>query len=286
MKFLAIFEKIAALHQQGDTVSRARLAKMLDISSHEAGNALSAFKHRQEIASFCGAPSRVIDTENKPVLVFSDTHAPYQHVKALEFLQDTYSAHGCGSVVCAGDFFDHHAMSRFVSETDSPSPEVEYQKALEWSDSVNKAFPTGVLVEGNHDAIPSRQIKLLGLAPGILKEKNELYGLSAGWKIEPLYHTIFNGAVLIEHGIGSGGMYGAINTAIAKRSSFCQGHTHSYAMVAYRSNYRDTIFGMNCGCLFDADSLAARYGQYAKWKGVLGCGIVYAPNHAEFIPLS
>lgn len=245
--------------------------------------------------SFAWALKVALDNQNviagrkgigeKPVLVFSDTHGPYQHRNALEFLQDTYATHGCGSVVCAGDLLDFHAMSRFASEPDSPSPELEYQKALEWAASVNKAFPRGVLVMGNHDAIPQRQLQTIGVAPSLLKERNELFGLDDGWRVEPLYHTIFDGQVLIEHGIGSGGMYGAINTAIAKRSSYCQGHTHSYAMVAYRSNYKNTIFGMNCGCLFDADSLAARYGQYAKWKGVLGCGIVYSPDHAEFIPL-
>lgn len=217
------------------------------------------------------------------VLVFSDTHAPYHHKGALEFLRDTYKKYHCGSVVCAGDLFDHHAMSRHTTEVDSPSPVEELMKALEFSKALNKIFPRGVLVEGNHDRIPERQLKELRIPTQILKDPNDLYGLNKGWKIEPLYHTFFNGEVLVEHGVGSGGMYGCINSAIAKRCSYVQGHTHAYAMVALRSNFRNTIFGMNCGCLFDSASLAARYGIYNKWKGVLGCGVVHSPSDAQFV---
>ncbi len=223
---------------------------------------------------------------NNPVLVFSDTHAPFAHENAIPFLKEVYKKEGCGPVVCAGDLFDFHSMSRFTSEVDAPSPEDEYRKALKWAKKLVTAFPTGTLVLGNHDIIPRRQMQESGLAHSLLKDNNSLYGLGKGWKVEPLYHTIFQKKVLIEHGIGSGGMYGAINTAIAKRCSFVQGHTHSYAMVAFRSNYKNTIFGMNTGCLFDSDSLAARYGKYGKWKGVLGCGVVYAPDHAIFIPMT
>ena len=224
-------------------------------------------------------------TAKKPVLVFSDTHAPYHHMDTLDFLVETYMTKGCGSIVCAGDMMDFHAMSRFVSEVDAPSAEEEYEDALVFTSELCNLFPKGVLVEGNHDAIPQRQMKTLGLSPKLLKEKGERYGLTKGWQVKPMYHTIFNGEVLIEHGIGSSGMYGCINSAIAKRSSYCQGHTHSYAMVAFRSNYKDTIFGMNTGCLFDSHSLAARYGAHNKWKGVLGCGVVHSPSHAEFIPM-
>ena len=154
---------------------------------------------------------------------------------------------------------------------------------LDFNRELTHAFPKAKLVLGNHCQVPQRQMKEIGLSHSMLKGWNELYGLGPGWKIDPLYHTLFGGEVLVEHGIGSGGMYGCINTAIAKRTSYIQGHTHSYAMVAYRSNYKDTIFGLNTGCLFDSHSLAARYGAHSKWKGVLGCGVVFGPSEAVFV---
>jgi len=85
--------------------------------------------------------------------------------------------------------------------------------------------------------------------------------------------------------MGAGGMYGAINMAIAKRCSYVMGHQHSYAMTAYRENYKSKIFGMNIGCLLNDSTYAARYGVHNKFKGVLGCGVVYSPEYAQFVPM-
>jgi hypothetical protein len=165
------------------------------------------------------------------------------------------------------------------------SGDSEYFYAMNFTRELNNIFPRGTLVLGNHCQIPQRQMASIGLSPSLLKSDNELYGLGKGWQIKPLYHTIFDGGVLIEHGVGSGGMYGAINTAIAKRSSFVQGHIHAHAMVKYSQNYRDKIFGMNTGCLVDDSSLAMQYGRYNKYKGVLGCGVVVGPEEAYFVPM-
>ena len=42
---------------------------------------------------------------------------------------------------------------------------------------------------------------------------------------------------------------------------------------------------MNTGCLCDDSSLAMRYGKYAKEKGVLGCGVVYSGEYAQFVKM-
>jgi hypothetical protein len=225
-------------------------------------------------------------TRKKPVLVFTDTHAPYHHEDALDFLFDTYMKWGCGSSVHAGDLWDFHYQSRFATECDALNPREERRLGLVFNKKMCKMFPKGVLVPGNHDMIPARQMAAIGLDPDLLKCPEDLYGFSNGWKVSPLYHTIFDGKVLIEHGIGSGGIYGAINTAIAKRTSFVQGHIHAHAMVKYVQNYQDKIFGMNAGWLGDESSLATRYGRHNKYKGVLGCGVVFGPEEAYFVPMA
>ena len=226
-----------------------------------------------------------MSTPKKPVLVFSDTHAPYHHADALDFLEDTYKKWGCGSIVCAGDIFDFHSQSRFNTECDAYNPRQEYSLALEFTTELCKRFSKGVLVPGNHDTIPHRQMASIGLDPMLLKSDGEFFRFSNGWKVATLYHTIFDGKVLIEHGLGSAGMYGAMRTAEAKRTSFVQGHIHSHAMVKYLMNYKSKIFGMNVGWLGDESSLAARYGRHNKYKGVLGCGIVVGPEVAYFVPM-
>jgi len=225
-------------------------------------------------------------TPKRPVLVFSDTHSPYHHPNALDFLAETYDKWNCGSMVNAGDGFDFHYQSRHVTECDAYNPREEYKIARGFNRSICKISRNGVFVPGNHDMIPHRQMASIGLDPMLLQAPEKLYGLCNGWKVSQMYHTIFDGQVLIEHGIGSGGMYGAINTALKKRCSFVQGHIHAHAMVKYSQNYKDKIFGMNVGCLLDESSLAARYGRFYASKGVLGCGVVVGPEEAYFVPMN
>lgn len=222
-----------------------------------------------------------------PILILPDLHAPYHHPDALEFLAWVHETRGCADrVVSVGDLYDFHSMSRHISETDAMNAEKEYAKAMEFVSDLTDLFPEGDLVLGNHDLIPQRQMKELGLISTLLKESNEMYGLPEGWSIHPHYHVIEPFDVLVEHGMGSSGKYGCSNTAINKRCSYVQGHTHSAAAVIYHQNHNSLIFGMNVGCLVDSSSLAMRYGKYGTRKGVLGCGVVYSGEHAEFIPMS
>ncbi len=236
-----------------------------------------------------GAGSVTYTTDDDaPVLIMPDLHAPYNHPQAIEFLKWVYESRGCGSAVSVGDMFDFHSMSRHISETDAFNAKREYEKALQFVDELSEVFPEGDLVLGNHDLIPQRQMKELGLLSTMLKDDNELYGLPDGWNIHPLYHVIKPNSwnVLVEHGIGSAGKYGCANTAKEKRCSYVQGHVHSAAAVIYSTNHASTIFGMNVGCLVDSSSLAMRYGKYGIKKGVIGCGVVYSGEHAEFVPMS
>jgi len=224
--------------------------------------------------------------DDKPVLIISDTHAPYHHAHALEFLKNTYDAYGCGRVVHIGDLFDFHYGSRHKTELDAYNFQIEYDAALEFSAQLTEVFPKGTLILGNHDLIPWRQLQEVNIGQEVLKSKNDIFGLPKTWDIKENYHVLnfpgWESDVLCEHGVGSNGMYGAINTAIAKRCSFVMGHAHSFASVNYRTNYKDTIFGLNVGCLADSGSLSQRYGKYFKFKQVTGCGVVFNPEMALF----
>lgn len=222
----------------------------------------------------------------KPILVIPDTHIPYHHPQMIPFLKWVQKKWGCRKrVIHVGDLLDFHSMSRHTNEPDCMSPEEEYQRSIEFVAEFGEHFPEGDLVVGNHDAIPQRQMKDIGLAPSMLKTMNDLYGLPSGWDVHPLYHVIPEWNVLVEHGIGSAGKMGCLNTAIVKRCSYVQGHTHSNAAVMFSSNYNSTIFGMNVGWLGDEGSLAVRYARYATKKGVLGCGVIHSSEYAEFIPI-
>jgi len=225
---------------------------------------------------------------NAPVLVIPDLHAPYHHPDTIEFLKWVQEWRGCRErVVSVGDLYDFHSMSRFISEVDAPNAKLEYQRAKEFVDELIEAFPCGDLVLGNHDLIPQRQMKEMGLLTELLKGDNDLYNLPDTWNIHPFYHVVEPDSwdVLVEHGIGSGGKYGCANTSKEKSCSYVQGHTHSAAAVIYRTTHAGTTFGMNVGSCVDSSSLAMRYGKYGTRKGVTSCGVIYNSSHAEVVTM-
>lgn len=222
----------------------------------------------------------------KPYLIIPDTHAPYHHKDTIKFLEEVHKKYNCNDkVICTGDIFDFHAISKYTVELDAPTASEEYQRALEFSKELGKVFPKGILVLGNHDSRAESSLKSLGVPLELLKNPRDLFGLPKGWKVQPLCHVIKGFDVLVEHGNNSTGPNGALTTAIYKRTSYVQGHAHSEAGCKYSANHNSLIFGLNVGCLIDNTSLAMRYGKYIKKKGVLGCGLVYSGSHAEFIPM-
>jgi len=223
----------------------------------------------------------------RPILVFGDLHSPYHHKLAIDFLKRVHKDYGCkAEVVCVGDMYDFHAMSRHTTEPDAPSPEAEYKKAQAFVKKLTQAFPKGVLILGNHDLIPQRQMKENGLSDVILKDYNSLYGLPKGWRVEPLKYIIQPWDVLVQHGINTSGGMGALNKAIGEGCSYVQGHIHAEASVHYFANHQALRFALNTGCLCDNTALAMRYAKYSKKKGVLGCGVIYGPSHAIFVPMT
>lgn len=219
-----------------------------------------------------------------PVLVFGDVHAPFHHENTLDFLSDVKRRYGCKHVVCDGDLMDTHRGSRHTPELDAMNANEEYEAYLRFAKELVKIFPKGHIVLGNHDVLASRQLKEIGMTTSILKPYNDLLGLGSGWTVHDHFYVLefSNGKVLIEHGVGSTGMNGAINMALAKRISYVQGHTHSYGGIAFRQNHDSCIFGLNTGCLADRDSYAQRYGRYNKFNGTTGCGVIFSATDAIF----
>lgn len=235
-----------------------------------------------------------LEEPNRPYLLFSDPHAPYAAPGTIEFLQWVSKEYDCQErVYCLGDLYDFHSMSRHTTELDSPSPDAEYKRAKEWVSKLAEAFPVATWVLGNHDCIPQRQLKTLNLTLDLLKQNNELYNVPDTWTIEPLFAVLKARGLdmLLEHGLGSNGCNGAINSAVAKGSSYAQGHMHAFASVSYRACHSDLKIGINTGCLADNGSLAMRYGRYSKNKGVVGCALVYPATDktaatAMFVPMN
>lgn len=205
------------------------------------------------------------------VLVIPDYHAPFHHPDGFDFLKETHRKYKCKHVVCIGDAGDAHAVSKHTHDTELFSAGHELEAVEEAMQPLYRAWPDVYCVLGNHDLRFLLRAKEAGLPDRYLKSMNELYGCPKGWKWASSWELQ---GVLYLHGIGAGGVGGALKLAMLNRQSTVAGHTHSDAGVAYSSSHRDLIFGLGVGCLIDPNHRAFSYGANYRKKPILGCGVV------------
>jgi hypothetical protein len=118
-------------------------------------------------------------TENK--IVMSDLHIPYQHKDAFDFLWAVKKEFKCDETFNVGDVIDHHQGSYHESEPDALSPQDEFNKARVQCAELEARFPKMVITQGNHDCIPQRKLKTVGLPAEMINDYNALYRLKGGW---------------------------------------------------------------------------------------------------------
>lgn len=116
-----------------------------------------------------------------PTLIISDLHLPYQHKDALDFLWALAQRYDVQRVLNVGDLYDHHRGSYHESEPDALSEEQEYYAARRDAHVLQEMFPEMVITAGNHDAIPQRKLKTVGLPTSMVADYNALYDTEDTW---------------------------------------------------------------------------------------------------------
>lgn len=214
--------------------------------------------------------------------VIGDTHFPFCHPRYLDFCRDTFAEYNVGQIVHIGDIVDNHAISRHKTEPVADGVISEYEKAKAMVEEWASVFPNMTITIGNHDSILERQASELGVPSAFLKSQKELYEMPKGWN---MVEDIIIDNVLYKHGVGSGGMHGAYNSARRQCMSVVQGHTHSFAGTQSIATPQKLWFGMSVGCGIDVDAYAFLYGKYMENRPILGCGIVKSSQESVFVPM-
>jgi len=115
------------------------------------------------------------------ILFISDLHMPYQHRDAMDFLWALHQEYDFQHIMNVGDAIDHHRGSYHESEPDSYDAETEYTLAKKYAQELELMFPKMIITKGNHDVLPQRKLKTVGLPASMLSDYNTLYGLKGGW---------------------------------------------------------------------------------------------------------
>jgi len=251
--------------QHNGEIGREKLSKLTGVKENRCRSFIDAIRERGDIIGVIG-----------------DLHLPFEHERYLEHCVRQFTKHGVTRVVNIGDLLDHHRISRHSSEPDALGAMEEYrlakEKVAEWAD----AFPYMFIVEGNHCAIPKRQLAEIGLPPIFGRTLEDLYDYPDGWEMG---ESIIIDDVFYTHGVGSSGMYCAANLMKKMRMSCVQGHIHSASFVHYNANPHSLIFGMAVGSGCDPNSYAFRYSKHSIARPIVSCGIVESSEFAYVLPM-
>jgi len=216
--------------------------------------------------------------------IIGDTHLPFELEGYLEFCLETFDAWDVDTVVHIGDFIDNHSLSFHDSEPLLHNVLGEYESAVERAADWYEAFPECTLIMGNHDRIPARQLRKLGMEPSIfLRPIEDLFGMPAGWTVAEQAEI---DGVLYHHGETASGVNGFRKDAEKRMRCTVSGHNHSNAGISATATDQELVWGMGVGCGVDHRHLAFAYGKHFANKPIIACGVVIdGEPHIEYMNL-
>ena len=204
--------------------------------------------------------------------IIGDTHIPFELDGYMEFCKETFDQWGVNKVVHIGDLVDHHALSFHEQEPTLKNANGEEEDARIQLQPWYDMFPDLILILGNHDKIPARQLKKIGMDAEVwMRPLREVYSFPKGWEVED---EVEIDGVLYHHGDTSVGVNGFRNDAKARMVSTVSGHCHGNAGVSATASHHRLVWGMAVGCGVDNTNMAYVYGKHFKNKPIISCGIV------------
>lgn len=218
-----------------------------------------------------------VDQGNDPtrILNLGDSHAPYSHVDAIDFLKEVDNTYVPTMIIHNGDEVDNHALSFHDSDPNLDSAGMELEKAREWIQELERLFPHMRLLESNHGSLAYRKAKAHGIPVAYIKNYREVLfnnGGGQGWS----WHTVVRienewGRDLQFQHQGSGDL---MTHAARENACLYVGHEHGKFGIGYTASTVDTFHSVYTGWLGDHEAMAFAYGKDFIKKPVLGCVMV------------
>lgn len=210
--------------------------------------------------------------DSSRILVISDLHTPYNHPKALAFLQGLKDKYNPTMICSVGDEQDVHASSFHSSDPDLMSSGDEIKATQKFMKQLEQMFPEMHLMSSNHGDLFYRRAKHHGLPSHVMKSYNEVLGVGEGWKWHSdMIINLPNGKdVYMCHGKSQNGL----KLSQSLGMSVIQGHYHNSFNIQYWSSPKDLHWSLQVGCMVDDKSLAMAYNKLTVHRPVIGCAVI------------
>lgn len=210
--------------------------------------------------------------DTRRILCISDQHMPYHHQDMFRFLTAIKKKYNPTLVINGGDEIDHHALSFHDSDSDLPSAGDELQKAIESLKTLEKLFPSMILLDSNHGSLAARKLKHHGIPMKYLATPQQVYGVSDKWQwVNDLTVTLPNGQhAYFCHGMTKNG----IKLAAQRGTNVVQFHYHTEFRIDYIGNPNSLLWSLQSGCLIDRKSLAFAYDKLNLNRPIIGTSVI------------
>lgn len=218
----------------------------------------------------------------KRILAYSCTHLPYEHPKTFQFLAALKKEYKPTVVVCLGDICDLHSLSKWPKNPNCLGAADEVKQAQEKVQLLANVFPRQLVCKSNHDERIRRIAVHNGVPEACTKTWSEVFKPPVGWTFA-WEHEV--GPALAIHGDRYNGANGIRN---AVKDNFCstiQGHIHTEAGVFYQETKGGVVWGLQAGCLIDANYAAFEYQQTNRNRPLNGAGVVI-DGVPSFVPMN
>lgn len=209
------------------------------------------------------------------VLIISDTQAPFQHKKSIEFFKAVEQEFECNRVVHIGDEVDFQYLKYF--NINAPhTPEQQMKLTEKFIHGLINEFPEMDLLESNHVQKRLKALSIQKMVPLFhLKTLREICPIPASWD---WHKSLEIDGVTYVHGDGLAKSASSIDH-IAKKAlikyqkSTVFGHFHSLLGIRYITTKSYHYFYMCVGCMIDENSYGMEYAEDNQ-PSALGCGVV------------
>lgn len=218
----------------------------------------------------------------KRFIIIPDAHVPSHHPVAVPIVRHAISIFKPHIFATVGDFLE---LESVMQHTRSPSrlgnlltdDFAAGNVELDHFDEALRGCERKIFVAGNHCDRLRRYINEKAPAiDGLVTIDGGLRLRERGYEFHRYGDHAFIGKLGVIHDCDVGGVYAARRAIDAFGGSVAHGHNHS-AMLAYRSNMKESFVGASLGWLGDAESPTFRYmkGYKKRREWMLGFGYGY-----------
>ena len=203
-------------------------------------------------------------------------HLPFEHPDALDWLASLKKKYLFERVVMMGDLYDWGGLNKFMKNPNMPSPIAEYERTKEVRARLFDMFPVVDMIYGNHDIRPYARAGEAFLPDLLVRPIDEVMGLPEGWKrhgsmLEAKHKKL--GDILIMHGDKL--HKDAVVNAKSCGRHFVMADRHTMCKAAWvETILGEKRFGINTGCLIDADREAFAYSRGRMMRPIVAVGAI------------